>query len=53
MTNINAFYILQGHYIDATRDEILKKYGSIDGYLNKGLGLTKRDIRKLRERLLE
>jgi protein-tyrosine phosphatase len=53
MTNINAFYILQGNYIDATRDEILKKYGSIDGYLNKGLGLTKRDIQKLRERLRE
>jgi protein-tyrosine phosphatase len=53
MTNIDAFYILRGDYIDATRDEILKKYGSIDGYLNKGLGLTKRDIQKLRERLLK
>jgi protein-tyrosine phosphatase len=53
MTNIKAFYILQGDYIDATRDEIIEKYGSVDGYLTKGLGLTKRDIQKLRERLLE
>ena len=53
MTNINAFYILRGSYIDATRDEILKKYGSIDGYLTKGLGLTKHAIQKLRDRLLE
>lgn len=53
MTNMKAFYILQGEYIDATRDEILKKYGSIDGYLTEGLGLTKRDIQKLRDSLLE
>ena len=53
MTNINAFYILQGNYIDATRDEILNKYGSIGDYLTKGLGLTKHDIQKLRDRLLE
>jgi protein-tyrosine phosphatase len=53
MANINAFYILQGNYIDATRDEILNKYGSIGGYLTKGLGLRKQDIQKLRDRLLE
>jgi protein-tyrosine phosphatase len=53
MTNINAFYILQGTYIDAARDEILKKYGSIDAYLADGLGLTERDVQKLRDRLLE
>lgn len=53
MSNINAFYILQGEYIDATRDEILKKYGSIEGYLTKGLGMTKPAIQKLRDSLLE
>jgi protein-tyrosine phosphatase len=53
MTNINAFYILQGDYIDATRDEILKSYGSIEAYLTKGLGLKSRDIQNLRDRLLE
>lgn len=53
MTNVKAFYILEGKYIDATRDEILTKYRSIDGYLTKGLGLTKREIQGLRARLLK
>ena len=53
MTNVKAFYILEGKYIDATRDEILAKYGSIDGYLTKGLGLTEREIQNLRDRLLK
>jgi protein-tyrosine phosphatase len=53
MTNINAFYILQPSYIDASRDEILKKYGSIEDYLTKGLGLTKGEIGHLRDSLLE
>jgi len=53
MTNVNAFYILKGEYIDATRDEILKKYGSIEDYLTKGLGLTRGKIAQLRDRLLE
>ena len=53
MRNFEAFYNLQGKYIDATRDEILKKYGSIEGYLNKGLGLSKQQIQRLRRKLLE
>ncbi len=53
MTNVNAFYILEASYIDATRDKILKDYGSVDGYLTKGLALTEQDIQKLRDRLVE
>jgi protein-tyrosine phosphatase len=53
MSNINAFYVLQGSYIDATRDEILNKYDSIEAYLTKGLGLTKLEIHQLRSRLLD
>jgi protein-tyrosine phosphatase len=53
MTNIEAFYRLEGSYIDAARDEIIKRYGSIDGYLRKGLGLTADEIRRLRDQLLE
>jgi protein-tyrosine phosphatase len=52
MTNINAFYNLQGSYIDAARDQILKDYGSIGGYLTRGLELTDDEIDQLRERLL-
>jgi protein-tyrosine phosphatase len=53
MTNIDAFYILQGHYIDATRDEILKTYGSAGNYLRKGLKLSDAEIQTLRANLLE
>ena len=37
MTNIMAFYILEGPYIDATRDEILNQYGSMNAYLRDEL----------------
>ena len=53
MTNINAFYILKGKYIDATRDWILSQYGSIEAYLREGLGLSDADITRLRDQLLE
>ena len=53
ISNMQAFYILEGKYIDATRSEILTEYGSIDGYLNHGLGLTERELQRLRDRLLK
>ena len=53
LTNIDAFYVLQGHYIDATREEILKTYGSADNYLRKGLKLSDAEIQALRDSLLE
>ena len=53
MTNIKAFYILEGAYIDATQDEILTQYGSMEDYLRKGLGLSNREIQQLRNELLE
>ena len=53
MTDAKAFYVLQAHYIDAARDEILKEFGSIDRYLTDGLGISSEGIRKLRNRLLK
>ena len=53
MTNIKAFYILDVSYIDASLEEINKIYGSIEGYLHEGLGLSNEDITKLKEALLE
>ena len=52
MTNFRAFYVLDGSYIDATRDEILKSFGSIDRYLTEGLALSEREIGRIRDRLL-
>ena len=53
MTNILAFYVLDGSYIDAAYDEIVKEYGSMDNYLKAGLGLTEDDLVRLREELLD
>lgn len=52
MTNINAFYILEGDYIDGTLKQIEIKYGETENYLDKGLGLSQDEITKLREILL-
>ncbi len=43
VTNMNAFYILQASYFDASLDEAVKKYGSMDNYIRKGLGSTSRN----------
>ena len=53
MTNIKAFYILEGSYIDATIDEIIKQYGSMGEYLRKGLGLDDEVVQRLKDELLE
>ncbi|MDX2416838.1 MAG: tyrosine-protein phosphatase [Xanthomonadales bacterium] len=53
MTNIKAFYILEGSYFDATLDEIIKQYGSMGEYLRKGLGLDDEVVQRLKDELLE
>ena len=53
MTNIKAFYILQPEYIDASLDEVIKQYGSMENYIRKGLGITDTELANLREQLLE
>lgn len=53
VTNMNAFYILQASYIDASLDEAVKKYGSMDNYIHKGLGINEQELKQLREQLLE
>lgn len=53
MTNIKAFYILQPEYIDASLDEVVKRYGSMENYIRDGLGITDQELNSLREQLLE
>ncbi|MHC4855057.1 MAG: tyrosine-protein phosphatase [Planctomycetota bacterium] len=52
MTNINAFYILESDYIDGSLKQIEQKYGGIENYLKNGLGLSEKEINKLKEILL-
>ena len=51
--NIEAFYILQGYYIDAVKETIEKEYGSIDKYMTDGLGLSESEIKSLKSQLLK
>jgi protein tyrosine/serine phosphatase len=51
MTNMNAFLIQDGSYIDASQDEIVQDFGSTAGYLQNGLGLSQHEISRLREAL--
>jgi protein-tyrosine phosphatase len=52
-TNLEAFYILESSYIDAALDEMIKEYGSVEGYIRNGLGLSDDEIQRLRAELLE
>ncbi|MFE0134679.1 tyrosine-protein phosphatase [Streptomyces sp. NPDC059037] len=40
-------------YLEASLDEVKKQYGSLDGYLRKGLGLDALTILALRERMVD
>ena len=53
VTNMNAFYILQASYIDASLGEAVKKYGSMGNYIREGLGINEQELKRLREQLLE
>jgi len=48
---IGAFYILQPDYIDASLHGAVQKYGSLDGYLEEGLGVSAQRRSELRNLL--
>jgi len=53
MANMEAFYIQQGTYIDASLDRAVEEYGSMQGYIREGLGITDKEIAQLRAQLLQ
>ena len=53
MRNMNAFYRLEGDYIDASLDEVIQEFGSMDAFLREGLGLTDDELMRLRDTMLE
>jgi len=52
-TNMDAFYILQGAYIDAALEQAVADYGSMEAYVRDGLGITDEEVEQLRSQLLE
>jgi len=53
MNNMEAFLIQDGAYIDASKAEMIDEFGSVNSYITDGLGLSDREIQKLRNELLE
>ena len=53
MTNMEAFLIQQGSYIDASKEEMIKEYGLVEAYIRNGMCLSDREIQKLCDELLE
>ena len=52
MTNMEAFMIQDGRYIDASRDQMVADHGTVDAYIRDGLGLSDTEIRLLRAELV-
>ena len=53
MTNMNAFLIQDGSYVDASRDEMVADFGSVAGYVRQGLRLSENEVLTLQASLLE
>lgn len=53
MTNVEAFYYLEGHYIDGTLETAVEEYGSMEAYVRDGLGISDVELERLRAELLE
>lgn len=45
--------VLEAEYIDASLDEAVKQYGSMDNYIREGLGISDQEVAVLRDQLLE
>ena len=53
MANVEAFYVLDGSYIDGALEQAVAEYGSMDAYIREGLGITEDEIEMLKSQLLE
>lgn len=52
-TNMEAFYILEGSYIDASLEQAMADYGSMEAFIRDGLGISDEEIAALKQELLE
>ncbi|WP_425091780.1 tyrosine-protein phosphatase [Tropicimonas sp. S265A] len=51
--SIEAFYVLEPEYIDASRTKAAQRFGSLDAYISEGLNQSPADLERLRAFLLE
>lgn len=50
---VNVKWCQSAEYIDASLDEAVKQYGSVQAYIREGLGITDKELVNFREQLLE
>ncbi len=53
VTPFEAMFLVRPEYIDAARDGVIRKYGSMESYFREGLGISDEMARRLRNELLE
>jgi protein tyrosine/serine phosphatase len=53
MTSFESMYYVKPEYLDAAHQEVIRRYGSMETYLRKGLRISDELIEKLRHELLE
>jgi protein-tyrosine phosphatase len=53
MTNVEAFHILEGTYIDGSLEQAVTEYGSMEAYIRDGLGISDGEVEALRSQRLE
>ena len=49
---ITTVYSAREEFLDAAKDEAERRYGTVDNYLTRAVGLNKKELRRLRELLL-
>jgi protein-tyrosine phosphatase len=52
-TNMEAFYVLQGAYVDAALEQAVEDYGSMETFIREGLGISDEEVDRLRNQLLK
>ena len=50
---IRSLVEVRPEYLQAALDTMVKKYGSIDGYIRKGLGITDKQRAAFKKQMLE
>lgn len=53
MSSYESMFYVKLEYIDAAHQDVINKYGSMEAYFNKALGISKDMIKRLRKELLE
>lgn len=52
-STVRGLFFVDAAYLEAARDEMVQRHGSVDGFLREGVGVTDEALAALRDALLE